>query len=159
MGEGVIVSIHVAAAGGAPMQSIASAQVVAGKGLGGDRYHDKRGTYSNHPGCGREVTLIEIEAVEALKRDHGVAIEPGQTRRNIVTRAVALNHLIGKEFTAGAVRLRGVRACDPCAHLENLTSRGVLRGLVHRGGLRAEILTDGLIRVGDPISAVSFPVK
>jgi MOSC domain-containing protein YiiM len=159
MGEGVIISIHAATTGGAPMQSVPNAQVVAGRGLQGDRYHEKLGTYSHQPGSGREVTLIESEALEALHRDYGVVIEPGQARRNIVTRAVALNHLVGREFTVGAVRLCGVRLCDPCAHLENLTARGAVRGLIHRGGLRADVLVGGLIRVGDPIAPFPGPLK
>lgn len=133
------------------MESIANAFVVAGRGLRGDRYHDGTGTYSSHPGTGREVTLIESEALEALERDYGVAISPAQARRNIVTRAIALNHLVGREFVIGEVRLRGMRFCDPCAHLESLSAPGALRGLVHRGGLRADILSGGLIRVGDSV--------
>ena len=75
----------------------------------------------------------------------------GQSRRNIVTRGVALNHLVGKEFSIGAVVLRGTRLCDPCAHMEKLTVKGAMRGLIHRGGLRAEIIAGGVIRIGDPI--------
>jgi MOSC domain-containing protein YiiM len=136
------------------MESITNAFVVAGRGLRGDRYHDGTGTYSNHPGTGREVTLIESEALEALKRDYGIEIEPGQARRNFVTRAVALNHLAGREFTIGEVRLRGARPCDPCAHLEGLSARGALRGLAHRGGLRADVVSGGTIRVGDFVIAI-----
>jgi MOSC domain-containing protein YiiM len=124
---------------------------VAGKGLEGDRYSQKTGTYSNRPGPDREITLIEIEAIEALKRDHGIDLQPGDARRNVVTRGVPLNHLVGKEFTLGGVTLRGVRLCEPCTHLEGLTEKGVLTGLIHRGGLRAQIIKDGTIRVGDAI--------
>jgi MOSC domain-containing protein YiiM len=101
------------------------------------------------------VTLIESEALEALKRDYGVDIDRAQARRNIVTRAVALNHLVGREFTVGEARLYGTRLCDPCAHLESLSARGARRGLVHRGGLRAEVVSGGMIRVGDPVTALS----
>ena len=124
---------------------------VAGKGLEGDRYSQKTGTYSNKLGPDREITLIEIEAIEALKRDHGIDLQPGDARRNVVTRGVPLNHLVGKEFTLGGVTLRGVRLCVPCTHLEGLTEKGVLTGLIHRGGLRAQIIKDGTIRVGDSI--------
>jgi MOSC domain-containing protein YiiM len=137
------------------METITHALVVAGKGLSGDRYYEGSGTYSTHPGSGREVTLIESEALEALKRDYGVDIDRAQARRNIVTRAVALNHLVGREFTVGGTRLYGTRLCDPCAHLESLSVRGALRGLVHRGGLRAEVVSGGMIRVGDPVTALS----
>ena len=150
---GTIVSIHMAATGGAPIKSVLEAQAVEGKGLEGDRYAAKLGTYSHDPGSGREVTLIEIEAIEALRRDYQIVLEPGLTRRNIVTRGVYLNHLVGEEFCAGAVVLRGTRLCDPCAHMEKLTVKGALRGLIHRGGLRAEIVKGGVIRVGDVISA------
>lgn len=157
--RGTIVSIHVAKTGAAPMESITNAVVVAGRGLRGDRYHDGTGTYSNHPGTGREVTLIESEALEALKRDYGIDIEPAQARRNFVTRAVALNHLVGREFTIGEVRLRGARLCDPCAHLESLSARGVVRGLAHRGGLRADVVSGGLIRIGDSVTALSYRIE
>lgn len=137
------------------METITQAFVVAGKGLAGDRYYEGSGTYSTLPGSGREVTLIESEALEALNRDYGVDIDGAQARRNIVTRAVALNHLVGREFIVGEARLYGTRLCDPCAHLESLSVRGALRGLVHRGGLRAEVVSGGMIRVGDPVTPLS----
>jgi MOSC domain-containing protein YiiM len=152
--QGTIISIHVAKTGGAPMESITHAFVVAGRGLQGDRYYEGLGTYSIHPGSGREVTLIESEAIEALKRDYDVDIEAAQARRNIVTRAVALNHLVGREFTVGEARLRGTRLCDPCAHLESLSARRTSRGLIHRGGLRADVVSGGIIRVGDSVSVL-----
>jgi MOSC domain-containing protein YiiM len=131
-------------------------RAVAGKGLEGDRYFNQVGTYSNHPGIGRQVTLIEIEAIEALKQDYDIELNPGASRRNIVTRGVALNHLVGREFKVGEVRLRGDRLCEPCSHLQKLTQQGVMRGLIHRGGLRAEILTAGVIRVDDVIDTDCF---
>jgi MOSC domain-containing protein YiiM len=152
--QGRIISIHVAKTGGGPMETITHALIVAGRGLQGDRYHERIGTYSNNPGSGREVTLIESEALEALKREYGVEMAPAQARRNIVTRAVALNHLVGREFTVGEVRLLGMRLCDPCAHLESLSAPGALRGLIHRGGLRADVVAGGMIRVGDPVIAL-----
>jgi MOSC domain-containing protein YiiM len=149
---GTVVSIHIAATGAAPMKTVAEIQAVAGKGLEGDRYALKLGTYSNQPGSGRDVTLIEMEAIEALRRDYQIALEPGSTRRNLVSRGVALNHLVDVDFTVGDAVLRGTRLCDPCAHMEKLTVKGAMRGLIHRGGLRAEIVSGGLIRVGDTIS-------
>jgi MOSC domain-containing protein YiiM len=146
-----VVSIHIAAVGAAPVESVAQIRAVAGRGLDGDRYYNGAGTYSNQPGSGRDVTLIEVEAIEALKRDYKIELEPGQARRNLVTRGVPLNHLVGREFTVGDVTLRGTRLCEPCGHLEKLTHKGAMRALVHRGGLRAEIVTTGMIRVGDPI--------
>jgi len=146
-----VVSLHTAPSGGAPMQTISEARAMVGRGLEGDRYFSGSGTYSNHPGNGRHVTLIEIEAVDALKREYDVEIAPALCRRNIVTHDVALNHLVDCEFRVGEVVLRGMRLCEPCPHLEKLTAPGALRGLIHRGGLRAEILTGGMIRVGDPV--------
>jgi MOSC domain-containing protein YiiM len=154
MWRGEIISIHVAPSGGAPMKSITNARVVAGRGLEGDRYFEGVGTYSNNPGSGREVSLIEGEAIEALARDYGIELSPALVRRNLVTRGVALNHLVGRQFIVGAVKLRGVRLCDPCAYLEKLSRPGTLRGLIHRGGLRAEIVTGGMIQVGDPVLPV-----
>ncbi len=152
MEKATVVSIHIAPSGGAPTKSVGEVRALAGKGLEGDRYFNAAGTYSYQGGAARQVTLIEVEAIEALKRDGGVEIEPGASRRNIVTRGVALNHLVGREFTVGAARLRGVELCEPCAHLQKLTRDGVVRGLVHRGGLNAEILTGGLIRAGDAVT-------
>ena len=135
------------------MKSSNEVRAVAGKGLEGDRYFSQTGTYSNQPGSGRDVTLIEIEAIEALKRDYGIELNPGESRRNIVTRGVPLNHLVGREFKIGEVTLRGTRLCEPCSHLQKLTQQGVMRGLVHRGGLRAEIVTSGMLQVGDAIKS------
>src|SRR5215467_12664728 len=138
------------------MRSVTSVQVIVGKGLEGDRYFSKLGTYSNDPGSGRDVTLIEIEAIEALMRDYQVELEPGQARRNIVTQDAALNHLVDREFKIGDIIFRGTRLCDPCAHLEKLTRKGVMRGLIHRGGLRAEIISGGTIHAGDPLVSNSL---
>ena len=153
--RGTVVSIHIAPAGAAPVISVGEIHAMAGKGLEGDRYYLQTGTYSKTPGTGREVTLIEIEAIEALRREYQIDIDAAQARRNIVTRGVALNHLIDQEFAVGEAVLRGTRLCDPCAHLEKLTVHGVMRGLIHRGGLRAEVVRGGTIRVGDVISTAS----
>jgi MOSC domain-containing protein YiiM len=134
------------------MDSTREVKAVAGQGIEGDRYFDGRGHWSKNPGVNREVTLIELESIEALEREKGIAIAPGAARRNVVTRGVPLNHLVGREFQVGAVRLRGTRLCEPCAYLEGLTQQGVLAGLIHRGGLRAEIVTSGTIRVEDAIT-------
>ncbi len=148
---GEVVSIHIGADAEAPMVSVPKVRAVPGKGLEGDRYFRAGGTYSDRPGTGREITLIELEAIEALRRESEISIEPGAARRNLVTRGVPLNHLIGREFRVGGVRLLGLRLCEPCSHLEGLTRKGVREGLVHRGGLRAKILTEGEIRAGDKV--------
>lgn len=144
-------SIHVAPAAEAPLQALESVRAVPGRGLEGDRYFTRTGTYSPKPMPDRDLTLIEAETIEALARDHGISLAPGESRRNITTRGVALNHLVDREFTVGEVRLRGLRLCDPCSHLERLTHAGVRKALIHRGGLRCQILSEGTIRVGDRV--------
>ena len=136
------------------MSSVEQVRAVAAKGLEGDRYFLALGTFWK-PKPDYEATLIEIEALEALERDYGVALAPAEARRNIVTRGVALNHLVGREFQVGEAILRGLRLCEPCAHLERLTHGDVIRGLTHRGGLRAQILIGGTIKVGDRVEEVA----
>jgi len=158
--QGSVVSLHIAPKASAPMESIESVQAVPGRGLAGDRYFLETGTYSPHPSHGgREVTLIETEAVAALFDGVqnaeggrlGIKLSPAEARRNIATSGVPLNHLVGHEFWVGPVLLVGTRLCEPCKHLEKLTQQGVLAGLIHRGGLRARVLTEGVIRVGDSV--------
>lgn len=152
MTDGVVVEINVAPAATAPMRTVPEVRVVPGRGLEGDRYFDRAGTWSSRGGTGREVTLVELEAVEGLAREYGARIEPSATRRNVVTRGVALNHLVDREFTVGDVTLRGVRLCEPCEHMERLAGVPKVRaGLVHRGGLRADVVRGGTIRAGDAI--------
>ena len=151
MFEGKVVSINITPEAAQPIASVDEVRAVPGKGLEGDRYFSKDGSFSKNPGGGREVTLIEIEAIEALERDYKCKLNPGDARRNIVTRDVPLNHLVDREFTIGEVRLRGVRVNEPCNHLAGLTDDKVKRGLVHRGGLRADILTEGTIKAGDTV--------
>lgn len=122
-------------------------------GLEGDRHFGRAASDPDSPRPDREITLIEIETIEALEREYGVRLSPGDARRNIVTRGVALNHLVDREFTVGEVTLKGISLCEPCAHLADLTHEKVLPGLVHRGGLRAQILTEGIIRTHDGIRA------
>ena len=133
------------------MRSVDRVRAIPGKGLEGDRYFEASGTYSASPGPGREVTFIESEAIQAMARDNGITIPAGAARRNVITRGTPLNHLVGTEFDVGPVRLLGIRLCEPCSHLESLTRKGLIAGLDHRGGLRAQILAEGDIRVGDPI--------
>src|SRR5437016_5612720 len=153
MFEGKVISINIADAAEAPMQSVDEARAVPGRGLEGDRYFNHAGTFSK-PQPDRELTLIEAEAVDAMKRELDVDYGLGDSRRNIVTRGVPLNHLVGKEFWIGEVKARGLRLCEPCSHLQKLSHEKVLPGLVHRGGLRAQILTEGTICVGMKVSEV-----
>ena len=148
MFEGTIISINIAPEAEAPMQSISEVRAVPGQGLEGDRYFDHKGTFSK-PQPDRELTLIEAEAIEALRSEFQVDFGLSASRRNIVTRGVPLNHLVDKEFWISDVKARGLRLCEPCSHLQRLSHPKVLPGLVHRGGLRAQILTEGMIRVGE----------
>ncbi len=149
-----VVSIHIAAEAGAPMQAVTEVEAVAGKGLRGDRYFSQHGTYSGKHDLSRQVTLIEVEALEALARDYHISLLPIESRRNIATRGVALNHLVGKRFRVGEALLLGVELCEPCGYLEQKSGKPVRLGLIHRGGLRAQILESGRIRVGDPIEVL-----
>lgn len=151
MFQGQLLGIYIAAKKATALHPIDQAEAIAGQGLVGDRYFLQEGTFTKPGHPDREVTLIEMEAIEALGRDSGVKLEPGQARRNLVTQGVPLNHLVGLNFTIGTVQLRGIRLCEPCAHLEGLTAQGVKDGLCHRGGLRAQILSGGVLRIGDPI--------
>src|SRR5712672_1148783 len=114
MFRGNVVSLYTARDAAVPMESREEVKAVAGKGLEGDRYFEGTGHWSKTPGVSREVTLLELETIEALEREKNIAIAPGAVRRNIVTRGVPLDHLVGREFQVGAVRLRGTRLCEPC---------------------------------------------
>jgi MOSC domain-containing protein YiiM len=151
MWTGTLVSIYIAPSATGATQSVEEVRAVAGKGLEGDRYFQGRGTWSTHPGSGRQVTLIESEALDALEREAGPHFVPGNHRRNLVTRGVPLNHLVDRNFRVGEVVLRGTRLCEPCEHLEKLTQPGAKMALLHRGGLRAEVIQEGTIRVGDRV--------
>ena len=155
MFEGKVISINITPKAEAPMQSVDEVRAIPGRGLEGDRYFDNKG---RAPEGKRELTLIEAEAIEALTRELNVDYGLSDSRRNVVTRGVPLNHLVGKEFWVGDVKARGIMLCEPCAHLQKLTVRQVLPGLVHRGGLRAQILTEGTIRVGAPVKESSESV-
>jgi MOSC domain-containing protein YiiM len=150
---GVVEAISLAGEAGGPMTVVPTAEAVAGRGLQGDRYARGAGTFSDPNGRGYDLTLVEAEALEELAAD-GVELAPAEARRNLVVRGVPLDDLIGRRFRVGEVECFGQRRCEPCAHLEKLTRPGVLRGLVHRGGLRADVLSDGGIRVGDIIEAL-----
>jgi MOSC domain-containing protein YiiM len=153
MWRGTVVAIYIGAAAAESLVSVEEARAVAGRGLEGDRYFEGVGTWSRFPEPGRQISLIEIETLEALERDHRISLGLGDSRRNIVTQGVPLNHLVGHEFKVGTAVLRGFKLCEPCSHLASLTAPNVLPALIHRGGLRAEILIGGLIRIGDSVQA------
>ena len=126
-----------------PPHTVDEAFAHAGRGLEGDRYFDGRGTFSNTYARGHDLTLV----------DAGLVGDAVGARRNVITRGIDLNALVGRRFTVGDVECFGQRLCEPCAHLERLTEPGILRALVHIGGLRADVLSDGTIRVGDAVRA------
>ena len=152
-GSGVVELVALSAEAEGLMTVAATAEAVAGRGLRGDRYERGEGTFSNPDGRGYDLTLVEAEALEDLGAS-GVELAPAEARRNLVVRGVVLDALIGKRFRVGEVECFGQRRCEPCAHLERLTRPGVLRGLVHRGGLRADVLSGGEIRTGDRVEAL-----
>ena len=147
-----VIQILIASAPDQPMQAVEAARAVPGRGLEGDRYFDGRGTFSPpEPKPDFELTLIEQERIEEFAAASGLPFTAAAARRNIVTSGVDLNALAGQEFSLGEVRIRGLRLCEPCNYLAKITWPETLRGLVHKGGLRAQILTPGIVRAGDEI--------
>jgi len=151
---GTVELIALTAEAEGPMRAVSAAEAVEGRGLLGDRYERGAGTFSDPRGRGYDLTLVEAEALEELS-SKGVELAPIEARRNLVVRGIALDELIGRRFRVGEVECFGQRRCEPCSHLERLTQPGVLRGLVHRGGLRADVLSSGQIRPGDRVEALA----
>ena len=149
--RGVLLHVCIAEAGSQPMQELPEARLVAGVGIDGDRYATGKGHYSKLPRADRQVTLIEIETLEAIRRDHRIPIEPQETRRNLTTRGVPLNHLVGRRFRVGEVVLHGERLNVPCKYLDGLLGRELFGPLTNRSGLNCTIVTGGIIRPGDPV--------
>jgi MOSC domain-containing protein YiiM len=151
-----VVEILTASSPDSPMVSQQSVRAVPGRGLEGDRYFSGAGTFSPNPGKpDYEVTLIQQEHIEAFATQSGLPLTAHDARRNIVTRGVDLNALVGREFRIGSVAIRGIRLCEPCNYLAKATFPEVLQGLVHKGGLRAQILSEGEIRIGDSLVEIS----
>jgi MOSC domain-containing protein YiiM len=153
--NGIVEAILIAPEAEAKLEMLRAAHAHAGRGLEGDRYFNRRGTFSGGHGRGHDLTLIEAEMLDELSFPDG-RLRPEDARRNIVTRGIDLNALVGRRFRIGVVQCFGQRLCEPCAHLERLTATagkpGTLRALIHRGGLRADVLTDGDIHVGQSIT-------
>ncbi|MEP5730807.1 MAG: MOSC domain-containing protein [Sulfitobacter sp.] len=153
--HGTVEAIYRFADSGVSGELIPSARLIAGLGIDGDRYALGKGHFQSEGRWGQALTLIEAEAIERLASEHGVEMPIVQARRNIVTRDIDLNALMGKRFRIGGLLCQGSRLAEPCAWLQKTTPAGMLRGLVHRGGLRADILEDGMIQRGDAIVAES----
>ena len=145
MTGGTVSAIYISVKRGGLQISVEKVRAVSGHGLQGDRY------FKEAPAPDTEITLIEAEAIEAAERDQNLLLQESDSRRNVVTRNVALNHLVGREFRLGTVALKGLRLCEPCGLLEKMTQPGIIKALTHRGGLRAQILVDGDIHVGDGV--------
>jgi len=144
---GRVEGIYISANHGDLPEPVETVRALAGRGLEGNRY------FFDKARAGTALTLIAAEAVEAMEQEHGIAIEPRESRRNVVTRGIDVNALVGKRFRIGEVECQGVQLCEPCTTLERMTKPGVIKGLLHRGGLNADILSDGAISVGDAVVA------
>jgi hypothetical protein len=145
---GKLEAIYTAPAEGEPMQSHVTVNLDAGRGIPGDRYVLGTGRFSDPKYADQQLTLVEAEVAER------VGLRQDETRRNLITRGIVLEELIGKRFRLGEAEIRGIRPCDPCAYLESRTRPGITRDMAHKGGLRAEILVGGAVRIGDQIEIV-----
>jgi MOSC domain-containing protein YiiM len=146
MDHGVVEQIAISPEHEVLPEPIDRVRVVAGQGLEGDRNFAPDGA-----GAGEALTLISVEGLEGLRTDTGIELSHEASRRNVLTRGIDLNGLVGKRFRVGEVLCEGVELCEPCNHLQSLTQPGVLRGLVHRAGLRADVLEGGTIAPGDAV--------
>lgn len=147
---GALIRICIAETATAPMRSVREIECVSGRGLVGDRYFEGTGTFSaTAKKPSHEVTLVEVEEIEDFNTRFGSNMKPEDFRRNLVTRGIRLNDLVGQRFAIGSVTFEGIRLCEPCAHLAAATRDEVLKGLVHQAGLRAAIVESGTVRVGD----------
>jgi MOSC domain-containing protein YiiM len=147
---GEVVEINISLEHEVLPKPVSRVRAVSGRGLEGDRnFFAGEGM---QPERDRELTLIATEALDALAAEHGIELTAAESRRNVATRGIELNQLEGRRFRVGEVECEGIELCEPCNHLQGMTKPGVLRGLVHRGGLRAAILTDGEIAVGDAVA-------
>jgi len=149
--QGELLHIHIAPHASAPMQALSEARLNIGIGIEGDRYATRLGTYSHKHHVDRQATLIEVETLEALARDRNIALAPHEHRRNLTTRGVPLNHLVGQYFRVGSCVLYGGRLNVPCIYLETVVGKKVFKPLLNRSGLNCRIIVGGLARVGDRI--------
>jgi len=151
MTGGAVIEIYIGPEFEQPMRSVQEVRAVAGGGLEGDRYFRDSDAPDEERDPTEEVTLIASEAIETAQRDHQLEFGAGDTRRNIVTRGVSLDELLGRRFTIGQVELEGLEPNPPCSHLERVSGKKLLKPLIKGGGIRARILKSGYIRVGDEV--------
>jgi MOSC domain-containing protein YiiM len=154
MHAGKLLEINITSTKGNALHSMKQVIVKADFGIEGDRYFKKEGTIKDKIGKPRDITLIEIEALQALERDYGLLISAAETRRNLLTINVPLNHYVNKLFKVGEVLMKGIELCEPCGYLEKLTAKPLKAALIHRGGLRAQIISDGQLCIGDLVIGV-----
>lgn len=152
MFSGEVTHLHICPRAFLPMQSQEAITLVAGKGIEGDRYMLESGFYSDKPEIGRQITLFEIETLEALKRDFDLELAPEEHRRNVTVKGVPLNHLVYRQFRLGSCLLEATRLSFPCKHLDEITGKDAFDSLVHRSGLNCMILEGGTVRVGDTVT-------
>jgi MOSC domain-containing protein YiiM len=150
---GLVEHLHITARAFLPMRAQESITLVAGRGIEGDRYMlgIEQGFYSEKPEEGRQITLFEAEVLEAIQRDYGIELLPEEHRRNITTRGVPVNWLVGQRFRIGACLVEATRLSVPCRHIEDILDKQVFDPMVHRSGLNCRILEGGTVRVGDAI--------
>lgn len=149
--SGVVRYLHATPRAFLPMKSFNELTLVAGRGIEGDRYMigQEAGFYSHKPEEGRQVTLFEMETLEAIERDAKIKLLPHEHRRNVTVEGVPLNHLVGRRFWLGETLLEATRLSFPCRHIEEILERPVFDPLIHRSGLNCKILVGGVVRVGD----------
>ena len=156
---GIVVALFTVDRRAAPMKKVEQLYALAGRGIEGDRYFLGTGTYSKSPEPGRQVTLIKSEVLESLKNKLEINVKPEESRRNILTQRIEINDLIGTEFYVGTVRLRAHRITQPCLYLEKLLDQpGLYKELWDNGGISCEILSDGVIKERDIITALQLPL-
>jgi len=153
---GVVRFLHITPRAFLPMRAMPEITLIAGKGIEGDRYMIGReeGFYSDRPEDGRQVTLFEIETLDALKRDAGIVLGPEEHRRNVTVEGVPLNHLVGRRFRLGETVLEATRLSIPCRHIEEITGKAIFDPLINRSGLNCRILAGGVVRIGDTVRSL-----
>ncbi len=152
--QGKLLGIFIAEQKSIAMKAVDSVETIAGKGIFGDRYCSRLGTFSKTEKA-RDITLIEIEAVWALKRDYQIDVEPRELRRNLLTEGIALNHFVGRSLFIGGVILEGIELCEPCGYLSNMLNLPLKDALKHRGGLRCRIVHGGELALMQNVRGVA----
>lgn len=149
--QGVVRCLHRTPRAFLPMRSFPELELIAGRGVEGDRYliGQETGFYSHKPEDGRQITLFEMETLEALRRDYGIELLPEEHRRNVTVEGVPLNHLVGRRFRLGGAIAEATRLSTPCRHIEEILGKAVFDPLINRSGLNCKIIAGGTLRVGD----------